>query len=161
MEQCCNYSKQCRNDVATLCCAKNRRCESFRVKYEDSDGDENPRRRCLKKWYRGYSNSGLLFYCFFGVFLAVAVVAQAKMLAMTTKTSLKKWIRAPFSFNSSNGANIFLSWILKDCTEVQFVVLCWPPPTKLEISHFHVESCSVQKSVMHLQSCCFQVLLPI
>ena len=27
LEQCCNYSKQCRNDVATLCCAKNRRCE--------------------------------------------------------------------------------------------------------------------------------------
>ena len=24
LEQCCNYSKQCRNNVATLCCAKNR-----------------------------------------------------------------------------------------------------------------------------------------
>ena len=31
LEQCCNYSKQCRNNVATLCCAKNRRCESSRV----------------------------------------------------------------------------------------------------------------------------------
>ena len=31
LEQCCNYSKQCRNTVATLCCAKNRRCESSRV----------------------------------------------------------------------------------------------------------------------------------
>ena len=30
LEQC-NYSKQCRNSVATLCCAKNRRCESSRV----------------------------------------------------------------------------------------------------------------------------------
>ena len=30
--QCCNYSKQCHNNVATLqCCAKNRPCESFRV----------------------------------------------------------------------------------------------------------------------------------
>ena len=28
LEQCCNHSKQCRNNVATLCCAKNRRCES-------------------------------------------------------------------------------------------------------------------------------------
>ena len=28
---CCNYSNQCRNNVATLCCAKNRRCESSRV----------------------------------------------------------------------------------------------------------------------------------
>ena len=31
LEQCCNYSKQCRNNVATLCCAKNRPCESSRV----------------------------------------------------------------------------------------------------------------------------------
>ena len=30
LEQCCNYSKQCHNNVATLCCAKNRRCESSR-----------------------------------------------------------------------------------------------------------------------------------
>ena len=27
LEQCCNYSKQCRNNVATPFCAKNRRCE--------------------------------------------------------------------------------------------------------------------------------------
>ena len=31
LEQCCNNSKQCRNNVATLCCAQNRRCESSRV----------------------------------------------------------------------------------------------------------------------------------
>ena len=31
LEQYCNYSKQCRNNVATLCCAKNRHCESSRV----------------------------------------------------------------------------------------------------------------------------------
>ena len=31
LEQRCNYSKQFRNNVATLCCAKNRRCESSRV----------------------------------------------------------------------------------------------------------------------------------
>ena len=29
LDQCCNYSKQCHNNVATLCCAKNRRCESY------------------------------------------------------------------------------------------------------------------------------------
>ena len=28
LEQYCNLSKQCRNSVAGLCCAKNRRCES-------------------------------------------------------------------------------------------------------------------------------------
>ena len=31
LEQCCKHSKHCRNNVATLCCAKNRRCESSRV----------------------------------------------------------------------------------------------------------------------------------
>ena len=31
LEQCCACSKQCRNNVATLCCAKNGRCESPRV----------------------------------------------------------------------------------------------------------------------------------
>ena len=31
LEQCCNHSKQCRNNVVTLYCAENRRCESSRV----------------------------------------------------------------------------------------------------------------------------------
>ena len=31
LEQCCNRSKECRNNVATLCCAKGRCCESSRV----------------------------------------------------------------------------------------------------------------------------------
>ena len=33
LEQCWNYSKQCRNNVCrnNVCCAKNRRCESLRV----------------------------------------------------------------------------------------------------------------------------------
>ena len=31
LEQRCNHSKQCRSNDATLCCAKNRRCESSRV----------------------------------------------------------------------------------------------------------------------------------
>ena len=30
LEQCCKHLKQCRNNVATLCNAKNRRCESSR-----------------------------------------------------------------------------------------------------------------------------------
>ena len=28
LQQFCTHSKRCRNNVATLCCAKNRRCES-------------------------------------------------------------------------------------------------------------------------------------
>ena len=31
LKKSCDYSKQCRNNVATLRCAKNRRCESSRV----------------------------------------------------------------------------------------------------------------------------------
>ena len=31
LEQCCNHSKQCRNNAATLCCAKNRLCKSSLV----------------------------------------------------------------------------------------------------------------------------------
>ena len=31
VEQCCKHSKQCRNNVVMLGCAKNRRCESSRV----------------------------------------------------------------------------------------------------------------------------------
>ena len=31
MEQCCGHSKQCHNNVATLCWAKNRHCESSHV----------------------------------------------------------------------------------------------------------------------------------
>ena len=31
LEQCCKYSKQCRNNVEMMCCVKNRRCKSSRV----------------------------------------------------------------------------------------------------------------------------------
>ena len=31
LEQCCDHLKQCRGNVAKLCCAKNRRCESSGV----------------------------------------------------------------------------------------------------------------------------------
>ena len=31
VEQCRKHLKQCRNNIATLCCAKTRRCESSRV----------------------------------------------------------------------------------------------------------------------------------
>ena len=41
LQQCCNHSKQCQNNVATLCWAKNRRCESSRVTspLRPEDGD--------------------------------------------------------------------------------------------------------------------------
>ena len=52
LEQCCNYSKQCRNNVATLCCAKNRRCESSRL--------TSPKRKfCLQRY------AVFVVYCIF------------------------------------------------------------------------------------------------
>ena len=33
LEQCCNHSKQCRNNAVMLCCANNRCCESSRATY--------------------------------------------------------------------------------------------------------------------------------
>ena len=37
LEQCCSHSKQFRNNVVMLCCAKNRRCEPSRVTSPLSD----------------------------------------------------------------------------------------------------------------------------
>ena len=76
------------------------------------------------------------------------------------------------SFSSSSVGNLFGSWILTDCIEVQekkskVVVLCLlTSSTKREISHFLVvvvqwPQRNVQKSVMHVQSCCFANLKPI
>jgi len=31
LEQCCNHSKQCRNNVEMTCCVKNHRCKLSRV----------------------------------------------------------------------------------------------------------------------------------
>ena len=70
------------------------------------------------------------------------------------------------SFNSSNLGNFFWSWVLKDCIEVQKKkeeesrCLVFTSSTKGEIRHFHVvvvqwRQRNVQKSVMHVQSCCF------
>ena len=39
LEQCCNRSKQCCNNIATLWCAKNRRCISSRVTSHESTVD--------------------------------------------------------------------------------------------------------------------------
>ena len=57
------------------------------------------------------------------------------------------------SFNSSNVGKLFWSCILKDCIEVQ-------GNKKKVVRHFHVvvmqrRQRNVQKSVMHVQSCCF------
>ena len=68
------------------------------------------------------------------------------------------------SFNSTNVGNFFWSWILKDCIELDekkknVVVLCSRPPRNVKMGIFTSYSKwrqrNVQKSVMHVQSCCF------
>ena len=68
------------------------------------------------------------------------------------------------SFNSTNVGNFFWSWILKDCIELEekkkkVVVLRSRPPQNVKLGIFTSYSKwrqkNVQKSVMHVQSCCF------
>ena len=89
---------------------------------------------------------------------------------VTEKVNLRclKLYRAySIAFNSSNVGKFFRSWILKDCIQFQeisrklssFV----PVLDKREIRQFHVvvlqrRQRNVQKSVMHVQSCCFACL---
>ena len=78
-----------------------------------------------------------------------------------------KLYRSSFmSCNSSNVFNIFYSWILTDCNKVQekkkkVAVLRSDPPQNVKLGIFAslgsraVMTRKVQKSVMHVQSCCF------
>ena len=80
--------------------------------------------------------------------------------ATATKTSLKKWIR-----NASNFITIISSrlnrQILANFFEIELnCCFEFPSSTKREIRHFHVvvvrrRQRNVQKSLMHVQSCCF------
>ena len=64
-----------------------------------------------------------------------------------------------------NLGNVFWSWILRDCIDVQekkkkVVVFCSRVPNYVEIRYFHVVVVqrgkrNGQKSVMHVRSCCF------
>ena len=95
--------------------------------------------------------------------------------AKTVLNHLKKWICAAsdlsslfHAFNSSNVGKFFWTWILKDCIKVEekkkkVVVCLFPFSTKRDIRQFHVvvvqrRQRNVQKSVMHVQSCCFACL---
>ena len=97
-------------------------------------------------------------------------------MATATMTSLKNWICAASNFIALIPSRLILrmlpkffwSWNLKDYIKVQekkkkVVVFCSPSSTKREIRQFHVvvvqrRQRNVQKSVMHVQSCCFACL---
>ena len=85
----------------------------------------------------------------------------------TVKSHCFKLYRAySISFNSTNVGDLFWSWIPKKTIEVQEKktekesrFLVFTSSTKREIRHFHVvvvqwRQRNIQKSVMHVQSCC-------
>ena len=74
----------------------------------------------------------------------------------------KNWRWVPLyaiSFNSSNSGNFSWSWILNECNKVlekknKVVVSCSRPAHAMgEVRQWRPSN--VQKSVMHVQSCCF------
>ena len=85
---------------------------------------------------------------------------------MNTRFVLLCW-----SLKVSNVGKFSRSWFLGDCTEVYkekenyFVVRCLCPPLNMQLGILTLKSCSdnkeikVQKSIMHIQSCCFSNLL--
>ena len=88
---------------------------------------------------------------------------------LKSEFALPKTYRAySITFNSPNVGKFFWSWILKDCINVEekkrkVVVRLFPRSTKREIRQFHVvvvqrRQRNVQKSVMHVKSCCFACL---
>ena len=88
-------------------------------------------------------------------------------MATATKTSLKKWIRAASYFSPLfvKCLQFFLELSFKGLyqssgKEKESCCLVFPSSTKREIRHFHVVVVqrrlrNVQKSVMHVPSCCF------
>ena len=134
LEQCCNHLKQCCNNAVTLCCAKNRCCESSRVTSPLQrigtlrSNDATATRMSLKK-----------SICVPSAFIAIIPTHLLCQMSATppefefqgpypsSETEIKKFRRSLFTFS-----------------------------TKREIRHFHVVVVEKwQKSVMHVQSCCF------
>ena len=72
LEQCCNHSKQCRNNVETLCCAKNRRCESSRATSPENLKEkvftELKGTRELSRSTTNFSAAGCRLFCLFATF---------------------------------------------------------------------------------------------
>ena len=56
LEQCCNHSKQYCNNVTTLYCAKNRRCELSRVTSPLTTRTATVAKTSLLNWIRAFPN---------------------------------------------------------------------------------------------------------
>ena len=97
-----------------------------------------------------------------------------RSLSINNKISLRKWSCATSNFKFFSSSlkcwQFFWIWILKDCIEVQEKKkesrLVFKSSTKREIRHFHVivmqwQKRNVQKSMMHMQYCCFANFSPL
>ena len=106
-------------------------------------------------------------FCFWFTQLRVKRELKQQRWRQLRKRHLKSEFALLHTFHpySSNVCNSFWSWVLKDCIKVQekkkkVVVLCSSPRKKREIRYLHVVVVqwrlrNVQKSVMHVPSCCF------
>ena len=109
LEQCCKYSKQCRNNVATLCCAKNHHCESSRVTSPLATTTATTSKTSLQK----------------------SKVKSGCLELYRAQYSI--------SFNSSNTVdNFFLELLSKFRKRKESRVLAFKSFTKREKRHFHV-----------------------
>ena len=151
-----HYSKKCPNNVATLCCTKNRRCESSCVTAPLSShplGKANwplnagwPFNRELKqqRWRRLRKRHFKSEVALFQTLLRLFCLIHADRQILTIFSAVEFW----------------------DCIKVQKkkkAVAVFTFFTKREIRHFHVvvvqwRQRNVQKNVTHAQSCCFAIL---
>ena len=106
-------------------------------------------------------------YKYFKIHLGASTTTTAK----TTKTSLKKWIRATSNiialFPTRSIPQMLTNFLESNCKILQSSgkegesrCLVFTSSSKREIRHFHVvvvqrRQRNVQKGVMHVQSCCF------
>ena len=97
-------------------------------------------------------------------------------MATTMKTSLKKWIRAASNFIRLIPSRFICQILANFCglnskglyqsfgKEKESCCLVFPSSKKCEIKHFHVvvvqrRQRNIQKSLMHVQGCCFAYLI--
>ena len=114
LEQCGNYSKQCGNNVATLCCAKTRCCESSRV--ISSYRQQRRWRRRLRKRH---------------VNAEKGIRAASNFIALIPSRSIRQMLAIFLELNSEGLHQ-------SSGKEKESCCLVFPSSSKREISHFHV-----------------------
>ena len=152
-----HYSKKCPNNVATLCCTKNRRCESSCVTSPLRShplGKANwplnagwPFNRELKqqRWRRlrkrHLKSEVALFQTLLRLFCLIQFV---KSWQFFLELNSKRVYRSPRKEKESR-CLVFTSFTKREIRDFHVVVVQW-------------RQRNVQKNVTHAQSCCFAIL---